>query len=243
LQTQLGNAVACDANGFCSNGTCAQCPGTKLACEDPATGQYSCVDSAGDAANCGACGNDCGPGYLCCGGQCVAQDNETCYTCSAGDCGSEEDCCPGTTTGESGHCANLDREVGNTDCGACGNDCSNRIGQICCADACLTRDESNCAACGDVCDAGETCCSQAISGSQVKVCADLQSNQLHCGECDNTCGYAGTSRCCDGVCTDIRTDPANCGGCGVVCPGGEVCCRFSSENVCTPTGECANPVN
>lgn len=85
-------------------------------------------------------------------------------------------------------------------------------------------------------------------------CADVLSDDLHCGACGLDCGegYAccngrcrftladpnhcgGCDRpcvvndvCCDGDCTDL-TDDAHCGGCGLECPS------FSS---CTEPGVC-----
>jgi choice-of-anchor A domain-containing protein len=72
----------------------------------------ACVETATDAANCGACGNACAAGS----------------TCSAGTCS----VCSGTVCG--GAC--LATATDSANCGACGNACA--IGSTCSAGACTS---------------------------------------------------------------------------------------------------------
>jgi cytochrome c peroxidase len=66
------------------------------------------------------------------------------------------------------------------------------------------------------------------------VCADLQTDPLHCGSCTNGCSPQETcimatcvcptgTNWCVNACVDFQTDPANCGMCGHACTGSHVC--------------------
>lgn len=70
-------------------------------------------------------------------------------------------------------------------------------------------------------------------------CLDIQSNLVHCGECDNPCGEGavctmGMCTCgddemeCESGCADPVTDPENCGWCGNSCSPGSSC----SDGIC-----------
>ncbi|MDB4928359.1 MAG: Tryptophan synthase alpha chain, partial [Myxococcaceae bacterium] len=98
-----------------------------------ATGQVrcggTCVDTATDRANCGACGTACGQAQLCTAGACA-------LSCPTG-----QSAC-GTT------CANLRTDLQN--CGACDRRCA--AGQVCSDGACTATcaaDLATCAAGGD----------------------------------------------------------------------------------------------
>jgi hypothetical protein len=77
----------------------------------------------GTNSNCSRCGDKCGPGMVCCSGECVNLSGDTynCGTCghscysSGGFLDGKDDCCRGT-------CVN--RQVDVTNCGICGNRCS-----------------------------------------------------------------------------------------------------------------------
>ncbi len=191
-----------------------------------------CVDYLNDPENCGACGNVCGDGTCCSGGECVS-------VCSEGE----------TWCGDG--CSDLTSDSAN--CGACGNACDE--GTFCSEGAChpicgegedycsgecanLQNDNLNCGACGNQCGDG-TCCS---FGSCVSLCSDgrvwcngkcvdLQNDSGSCGVCGNACG--GES-CCDGGtcvsftcngggtqcgsdCVDTNFDDNNCGACFHAC--------------------------
>ena len=77
------------------------------------------------------------------------------------------------------------------------------------------------------CDKGKTCCPGVV-------CANLQSDEGHCGDCFTTCSPG--QLCCDGHCVDPKTDNTNCGGCagadGVNCTAkGKTCC----SGTCIPS--------
>ena len=65
-------------------------------------------------------------------------------------------------------------------------------------------------------------------------CVDFETDDDHCGKCDNPCGIhsdciSGACACvtgfreCDGVCVDTNNNPAHCGSCDLSCGAGESC--------------------
>ncbi|MBK6536176.1 MAG: hypothetical protein IPF99_43570 [Deltaproteobacteria bacterium] len=215
-----------------SGGSGRICAGGACACETP--GRVfcggTCRDLATDSANCGSCGNACGPmsrcaagrcecvtGATACSGACVnlATDPTHCgdctTTCPAGsNCTGGACVCTGTATLCGGRCVEL--LMDRTNCGACGRACSTSL--ICRAGACQ-------------CDVGRTLCGSA--------CVDLSADRANCGRCGGACGPAaacvgGACACssagltwCAGSCSSIADDTANCGRCGNVCRTGEMC--------------------
>jgi hypothetical protein len=166
----------------------------------------TCVDVLNDPNNCGACGNVCGDGTCCSGGECVSLCSEGRIWCD-------------------GQCVDPVNDSDN--CGACGNTCSDgtcctkaycgsmcELGRTFCDGICLdtVNDPNNCGACGNVCGEGS-------------VCDD--------GACV-ACGEGQTS--CNNVCVSLNSDPYNCGACGhdcnASCPTGQkgVC---GAEQVCS----------
>jgi hypothetical protein len=81
----------------------------------------------------------------------------------------------------------------------------------------VMTDEANCGGCGNVCDAGLSCC-----GGE---CVDATSSDEFCSATAGTCGAEcdGTT-CCGGGCADTDTDAMNCGACGNACDTGDICC-------------------
>ncbi|MCA9542101.1 MAG: hypothetical protein KC620_24560, partial [Myxococcales bacterium] len=78
-------------------------------------------------------------------------------------------------------------------------------------------------------------------------CADLQSDDAHCGRCDRTCaeGEACAEGVCEGLCpagrqlcggrcVDVGGDPGHCGDCDQACAEGEVC----DGGGCLAIGDC-----
>ncbi len=61
-----------------------------------------CTDLSSDEANCGACGNACGTGQMCCNGTCVDPSDR----CNCGACGNT--CAYNTNTGEGEACLPYD---------------------------------------------------------------------------------------------------------------------------------------
>jgi choice-of-anchor A domain-containing protein len=102
-------AVTLDTNHV-ALGACNGCAAT--------TCGGACVETATDAANCGACGNACASGSTCSGGICSA--------------------CDGTLCG--GSCVATATDAAN--CGACGNACA--AGSTCSAGACTSPNPPVC---------------------------------------------------------------------------------------------------
>lgn len=87
------------------------------------------------------------------------------------------------------------------------------MGEIDCAGTCVDplTDESNCGACGTVCDAGESC-NAGVCEMGPPVCSEP------------------TETDCSGTCVDTDADVNNCGACANVCPADNTC----DDGVCTP---------
>jgi hypothetical protein len=79
---------------------------------------------------------------------------------------------------------------------------------------------SNCGACGKVCDAGTACSA---------------------GQCVVTCSPPQTV--CNGACVNKSFDPSNCGACGVVCGADKACVNGACQTVllCTNIATQATP--
>jgi hypothetical protein len=83
-----------------------------------------------------------------------------------------------------------------------------------CAD--LSKDSSNCGACGKACASGEAC---------------------NAGKCEIVCASPTTK--CGTSCVNTSSDTSNCGACGKACASGEVCKSGTCEIVCSsPTTKC-----
>jgi hypothetical protein len=194
----------------------ARCGGPTLRC---CAGQ--CVDSASDAAHCGACGTTClGP--------------RRAGACAAGVCGLGA-CQPGWGDCNADPSDGCETNLGidGAHCGACGSPCALPRAVAGCAGACFI------AACHfgwDDCDGAPD------NGCEQSVLEDLQ----NCGACGHSCARPahGQVACrsaacalascdagfgdCDGLLangceTPLVADGKNCGECGVVCAMGLVC--------------------
>jgi hypothetical protein len=170
------------------------------------------VNKQTDAANCGACGRDCGLG-TCLASACVCSTTPaTVAFCPAA--------APATGT-----CVDTASSAAN--CGACENVCV--AGEACTASACVcnspkqicgsgtsavctntSTDSRNCGSCGNACAAGQTCAS---------------------GTCQQTCAAGLTL--CSGVCVDLATNPAHCGTCATTCLLGQGCSAGRCAASCT----------
>ena len=183
------------------------------------------VDLLATDAHCGACGNACGAGEICCNGSCVDlnADAQNCGACGNA-CAAGESCCGGA-------CADLTNDFNN--CGACGNSCS--AGEVCSQGSCQLD-----------CAAGETDC----NGS----CVDLNTDVDNCGACGNACDLTNVDQngCTGGACTVVSCDAGfddcdqlsangcettlgttdDCGACGHACAAGEECSGGICEAVC-----------
>lgn len=168
-----GQACPTARSNYCGDARCG-CLGYSVnpcgegfgCCDD------GCKDLLTDAANCGACGHDCGT-LQCVDGQCRCSTDEPCPE--------GEECC------EDG-CRDLQDDRRN--CGRCGYSCDD--GQDCCGGECVNTlaEPAHCGQCGRACADGEECC--------IGVCADTRADPLNCGECLNECGMG--EDCSGGSC-------------------------------------------
>jgi Cys-rich repeat protein len=236
----LGNASAC-VPGCKDDSRCAGVVGDGGAGAMKCCGGQ-CVDTAGDAQNCGACGAACAIGHAtakCSGGQCAL------IKCSAGwgDCNmNPADGCE----------ANLHVDVKN--CTACGMACAFAHATAACADGCYLAacnfgfddcdgkgdngcetstlsDVKNCGGCGMACGA----LANAVVGCNNAVCAITSCKQGFL-DCDNN-----PKNGCE---TAAANDRNNCGMCGVACGQGQVCinggCTCANCAITNATTKCVN---
>jgi len=200
------------ADPLADSGTGQACSGTQLACG----GQ--CVETVSNPAHCGGCNQPCGELEVCDAGVCASSCTEGRSPCSQG-------------------CFDLITDADH--CGECSEQCD--VGGSCNGGDCID-------ACNDACDrTTETCVAQTCEcrsefDSCGGECVDLQTNPLHCGECDRECGDdpCGSGDCqpqgcgsldqCGGSCVDLQTDPLHCRECDRTCDGDEDCLDGQCRN-------------
>ena len=241
--------------GTCAGNTCS-CTPSQVNCSS------HCVDLLADAANCGACGTECGAGNACVGGACQ--------------------CPPGRTSCPNAPCADL--RTDRLNCGQCGTRCptasdcldgacSCPTGRSFCGGRCVDprTDSENCGACGRRCSGAATACvdgacrcpgSGLLCGDR---CVDAAADPANCGGCGvacrgasngvlaetcvmGACACRGGSVCstADGPrCLDTSRDNSNCGACGHRCLPGSECrtgrCECFSRDDTNCSGECVRP--
>ncbi|MCS6797969.1 MAG: hypothetical protein NZ898_05490 [Myxococcota bacterium] len=135
----------CGEGETCVMGTC-RC-GTGEGCgEGRACCAGSCIDVATDEAHCGRCGNACPAETTCLGGECVCGAVTTHPDAGTRDGGASA--ADGATTepvpGGAGGGGESPR--------ACRAPSAADPGEICCGGRCVPQDDSNCGACGRMCD-------------------------------------------------------------------------------------------
>ncbi|MEZ4407922.1 MAG: hypothetical protein R3A52_15820 [Polyangiales bacterium] len=222
----------CAAGERCVGNVCVMGCGAGSRCDDGQTCcAGGCVDTASNAAHCGACDNRCR----------VANGEGACAmgACAVGSCtGSYRDCDMSAANG-----CETDTTTDLNNCGGCG--------RICPAPANATA-TCSAGACGFTCNAGfADCDGDPTNGCEV----ELASSAMNCGACGRACVVAGAAAACSmGACTvgmcedgladcdmnpangceaDLRSNPAHCGGCGMACPA------FANATAVCAMGRCA----
>lgn len=221
-----------NADAGCSIGNCtlAKCNGTFQNCDDVLSNGCE-ADTTKDAQNCGSCGASCDGVFPNADATCA---NKVCKLSGCkpgfGDCDANpQNGCETITTDDPQHC------------GSCAKVCAlDHASQKC--------EASKCGVAG--CDGGFADC----NGLPADGCeAQLGSDALHCGTCDNACDFAHAASMCnggacgmgacdagwadcngltdDGCEKNVATDPANCGGCG------HLCASANGAGTCT-NGDC-----
>lgn len=200
------------------------------------------IETLGDPANCGSCGNACAAGVKCIQGKCGCPTGQlecdgTCTDITNNDanCGS----CGHVCTDPDGGAPPPNHMVFGCVAGQCGKlkcvqdplgtpevlwtDCNGNQ-----ADGCevnLADDDANCVTCGVKCDPGQTC-STILQHYPPYV----------------TCACPGGQTICHGPiegvanCVNIANDPNNCGACGVVCSSLVEACIEGSCVLTCPVG-------
>ena len=158
----------CGPGSFCSAdpcGGCVACGAGELACDG------ACVPE--DERNCGSCGTACQGAERCVNGGCAACDvAETCGDGLDNDCdGVVDDGCNVGLCESDADCAPAERCVAGYCQGVCAP------GEVPCFGACVVEDERNCGACGNACEAWESCVRSACVGPPCRSDADCAAGQ------------------------------------------------------------------
>lgn len=205
----------CPASQYCAgaSGTWACAAGCKSqddCAPDGGTGSamaccaHRCIDSGGDANNCGGCGIACGGARRCCSGRCadLTSELDNCGACGL-SCDLPNVGAPSCTAGK---CA-------NTGCESYFADCDRNPANGC--EVNLTQDPNNCYGCGIKCPAPP----HASAGCSVSNCG--------LGACDP--GWADCNQIpgdgCEYDTSKLATDAHNCGACRIACAGNQSCVK------------------
>jgi peroxiredoxin len=160
----------------------------------------------------------CPDGREACGAKCCSET----FVCRKTARGKRVCVCPPRTRPCGGRCVPL---TDPAHCGGCGRECPPAT--VCVNGQCVGGDGSGTDTGGTgtcTCPPGQTCCDGA--------CTDLNTEETHCGRCDQPCPQGQT--CCGGECKDLDRDPRNCGRCGKRCPAGFVCSNGTCAEKCPP---------
>jgi hypothetical protein len=236
-------AMACalpNATAACSASNCviASCSAGYGDCDALAANGCE-ASTAADVANCGGCGRACSASHVssksCAAGLCTS-------SCQLGYGNCTKPAAPAVDDG-----CELAVSSNNTNCGACGNNCSLQgfgSGLLCNGG---TRPENQCGC------ASNGACAMGGGGGSCDVATGLCTcNNKTCrpGEycvksgATDACSCNGNSTCAAGTtccqtpagCKDVLVDPLSCGACGRACPPGFACAAGSC--VCNDNADC-----
>ena len=146
---------ACTGGQVCDDGTCV-CPAGTTDCGG------TCIDTSGDEANCGGCGNACAAGETCEGGVCTPPGCDP--ACTGGQVCDDGTCvCPAGTTDCGGTC--IDTSGDEANCGGCGIACG--AGETCENGVCVAPPPT-CKVTGETCESKSECCAglQCVDAGQ-----------------------------------------------------------------------------
>src|SRR5262249_295781 len=144
----------------------------------------ACGKICPDTADCVAGKCKCQPGDTLCGDQCVDTDVDEAHcgacdqTCIGGTCDGGECVCPDGETNCGGTCANLDQDPKH--CGSCDVACTD-------AEVCGVPDSGAGGGGGAPAGGVHECVCPPDREDCSGVCADLQTDHDHCGDCDTAC--------------------------------------------------------
>lgn len=202
------NIAADDASGSAGDATAgaSSCPDGSTDCDG------TCVDLRTHASHCGSCGRSCGDGETCRAGQCVCGAGRTPHPATGA--------CIDLQT-DPRHCGSFDKDCRDRQTCRDGT-CVCRDGLSLCGGHCVdtSTHPDHCGDCTTVCGlagGGRQCfdgeCRSktcATFGDDVRACApherqcvreaNMQSNPLHCGACNNVCPAGQV--CVDGTCKE-----------------------------------------
>ncbi|KAJ3253325.1 hypothetical protein HDU77_004627 [Chytriomyces hyalinus] len=213
--------IKCSTGGVCTNGTCSagntiQPPPTPP-CVYTMTASGKCLNTQGDAKNCGSENFTCALNYSCVEGQCTDTEKSS-ASCAKNNAffvqppkpcpDSKPNCVDGTCTNfktDPKNCGGF-----NTTCVKPFFDCVNGV----CTNS--ATDPDNCM--GKKCDPGYGC----MNG----VCVDRSTNEYTPTVCDtwDECGSDYTQECRKGQCVNPTIHPHYCGIGGVMCRGPNARC-------------------
>ncbi|MEZ4392564.1 MAG: hypothetical protein R3A48_15865 [Polyangiales bacterium] len=231
-----GCGITCsapNAQSTCTNGACTlgACVGSFRNCDGNLVNGCE-RDTGSDVNNCGLCGN-----------RCPARSNAA-TTCTAGGCGFT--CNPGWADcdGNPTNGCEVNLNTSTSNCGACGNVCSNpHGGAVCTAGTCGIS----------TCSSGYSNCDGEVgNGCET----NTRNNVNHCGGCGRVCSLPNaTPRCGSSVCkistcnanfgncnnnnndgceASLLNDNNNCGACGARCGSGRACANGTCVRTGTP---------
>ncbi|MFM2416966.1 MAG: hypothetical protein RL385_1689 [Pseudomonadota bacterium] len=187
----IDDGALCPGGAVCKAGACV-CDTGDTQCGG------ACADLKTDAAHCGRCDVSCGAG-TCTDGAC--------------SCGAPSIICARTC---------VDPKTSMANCGGCGNACQpiTQAGQpqICLAGACSACGAEGQACCGALgCLNGFSCSGEPTTAGSTCVCPP-----------DHTkCGAA---------CADLKSDEQHCGMCGMACGAAQVCVTANDASACVACG-------